>query len=170
MILEGTPEQFIPSKAEAQRLCDRRYGVGADGMVFLTIPGSKGAHADLRLLNSDGGEAEISGNGTRCAAAYLASKGITGNPLVIQTPAGVKTLRLLTGRGPQWEFEMFLGRPILSPDAIPFVPDRPVKEPIVGFPLPLSGGPRAATVTSMGNPHCSIAVEGFEWDWRASGK
>ena len=171
LILEGTPERLISSPPDIQRLCDRRYGVGADGILFLSIPGSeKGVHADLRLFNSDGSEAEISGNGTRCAAAVLAKQGVTGTPLSIQTKAGLKHLRLVSSCGNRWEFEMSMGNPILSPKDIPFVPAQPVAEPVVGFPLPLSNGSQRVTVTSMGNPHCSIAVEGFDWDWKSCGR
>ena len=171
LILEANPEPLIYSPQEIQRLCNRRYGVGADGIVFLHVPGADtGVHADLRLFNSDGSEAEISGNGTRCAAAYLARKGVTGAPLSIRTRAGLKTLRLVSCRGNRWEFEMFMGAPILSPPDIPFVPNGPVAEPVVGFPLPLSNGSKPVTITSMGNPHCSLAVENFDWDWKSCGK
>jgi diaminopimelate epimerase len=171
LILESTPEHAIPPSQEIQRLCNRHYGVGADGIVFLSIPGSNPAvDADLRLFNSDGSEAEISGNGTRCAAAYLTAKGVRSNPLRINTMAGVKTLRLVSCKGNRWEFEMAMGSPILAPRDIPFVPDQPVSEPVVGFSLPLSSGPKKVTVTSMGNPHCSISVDNFDWDWRSCGR
>ena len=171
LILEGTPERLIPSPQEMQRLCDRRFGVGADGIVFLSVPGSgTGVDADLRLFNSDGGEAEISGNGTRCAAAYLAMKGLSSNPLAIRTKAGLKTLRLISNNGNQWEFEMSMGAPILGPKDIPFVPPTAVPEPVVGCPLALASGTRRVTVTSIGNPHCSIEVNDFDWDWRSCGR
>src|SRR3990172_10255987 len=122
VILEGAPERLIHSPQEIQRLCDRRYGIGADGIIFLSVPGAAtGADADLRLFNSDGGEAEISGNGTRCAAAYLAMKGVSSNPLAIRTQAGLKTLRLISHNGNHWEFEMAMGAAILAAKEIPFV-------------------------------------------------
>ena len=171
LILEGTPERLIPSPKELQRLCDRRFGVGADGIVFLSVPGGgTGVDADLRLFNSDGGEAEISGNGTRCAAAYLAMKGVSSNPLAIRTQAGLKTLRLISHHANQWEFEMSMGAPILAPKEIPFLPSTAVPEPVVGYSLPLASGTRRVTVTSMGNPHCSIEVNDFDWDWRSCGR
>jgi diaminopimelate epimerase len=171
LILEGKPEHLIPSRREIQRLCDRRYGVGADGIMFLSVPAEQlSADADLRLFNSDGGEAEISGNGTRCAAAYLAWKGARSNPLTIQTMAGLRTLQMVSCNGMKWEFEMAMGSPILAPADIPFSPDEPVAEPVVGFPLSLSSGLKSVTVISMGNPHCSMAVESFDWDWRCCGR
>jgi diaminopimelate epimerase len=171
VILEDAPERLMAAPQEIQRLCDRRYGVGADGILFLTVTGAgSGADARLRLFNSDGGEAEISGNGTRCAAAYLVSKGVRSAPLAIQTRAGLKTLRLISSNGHRWEFEMAMGAPVLAPKEIPFVPHGSVAEPVVGFLLPLSKGPQPVTVTSMGNPHCSIAVDNFDWDWKGCGR
>ncbi|MBI3934664.1 MAG: diaminopimelate epimerase [Acidobacteria bacterium] len=171
LILEGTPEQIISSPEEIRRLCDRRFGVGADGIVFLSVPSAPAdVDAELRLFNSDGGEAEISGNGTRCAAAFLAMKGVSSNPLAIRTKAGLKTLRMISCCGNRWDFEMAMGTPILAARDIPFTPQGAVPEPIVGFPLPLVSGPRRVTVTSMGNPHCSVAVEDFDWDWKSCGR
>ena len=171
LILEGSPERLLPSPQEIHRLCDRRFGVGGDGIVFLAVPGGgTGVDADLRLFNSDGGEAEISGNGTRCAAAYLAMKGVSSNPLAIRTQAGLKTLRLISHNGNHWEFEMAMGAAILAAKEIPFVPSTAVPEPVVGYSLPLASGTRRVTVTSMGNPHCSIEVNDFDWDWRSCGR
>lgn len=171
VILEGATERLLHSPQEIRRLCDRRYGIGADGVPFLTMPAAAtGVDAALRLFNSDGGEAEISGNGTRCAAAYLAMKGFTSTPLQIQTRAGLKSLRLVSSKGNRWDFEMFMGSPILAPQDIPFVPDVDVAEPVVGFPLSLSEGSQPVTVTSLGNPHCSIAINNFDWDWKRCGR
>jgi len=172
LILEGAPEATLPSPEDKHRICDRRFGVGADGIVFLSI-GSQASDidADLRLFNSDGGEAEISGNGTRCAAAYLVEKGCERNPLHIRTAAGIKPLRLVSRRGECFEFEMAMGAPILDPRAIAFSPPTPAEKPfIVDFLLPLSSGSRIVTVTSMGNPHCSLAVDDFDWDWQSCGR
>ena len=153
-----------------QRICDRHYGIGADGLLLVSIPGSgAGSDADLRIFNSDGGEAEISGNGTRCAAAYLVHTGRSNGRLAIQTGAGLKQLTMLARNGNQFQFEMAMGSPLFSAPAIPFRPPMSVAEPIVDFEVPLSSGPRRVTVTSMGNPHCSLAVEDYDWDWKALG-
>jgi diaminopimelate epimerase len=172
LILEGAPEATLPSPQDKRRICDRRFGVGADGIVFLSAGSpASGIDADLRLFNSDGGEAEISGNGTRCAAAYLFDKGSTSNPLHIRTAAGIKPLRLVSRQGQHFEFEMAMGAPILDPRAIAFSPPAPVANaPMVDFLLPLSTGSRTVTVTSMGNPHCSMSVDDFDWDWQGCGQ
>ena len=171
LLLQASPEVALPSPQLVQRLCDRRFGVGADGVLFLSIPAvNPEADADLRIFNSDGGEAEISGNGTRCAAAYLVQTGRTGRSLAIQTPAGRKTLTLISQQENQFAFEMAMGLPILPPARIPFRPPTTVAEPVIGFLLPLSTGSKAVTVTSMGNPHCSLAVDDFDWNWNALGE
>ena len=170
LILEAGAGLPLPAPEQIRRLCDRHYGVGADGLVFLSVPGTAGADADSRIFNSDGGEAEISGNGARCAAAYLLHTGRCSGPrLAIRTPAGLKTLTLISRDEPRFVFEMAMGPPIWKTADIPFQPPVPVAEPIVGFRLPLASGDQNVTITSMGNPHCSIAVEDFDWDWQSLG-
>ena len=172
LILEASSETDLPALEWRRRICDRRYGVGADGLVWLSVPSAKaGADADLRIFNSDGGEAEISGNGTRCAAAFLAETGRCKKQLAIHTGAGLKKLTLLHRDENHFVFEMAMGAPILAAASIPFQPHppEPVAEPVVGFQLPLPSGPQAVTVTSMGNPHCSVLVEHFDWDWETLG-
>lgn len=169
LIVESKAVGGLPPLEWIRRICDRNFGIGADGLLLLTIPGAAGTDADLRIFNQDGGEAEISGNGTRCAAAYLIETGNCGARLAIQTGAGVKQLTLLTRSGNRFSIEMAMGSPVFSAVGIPFRPATVVPEPIVDFELPLASGPRRVTVTSMGNPHCSLRVENFDWDWKALG-
>ena len=176
LIVDRKAASGIPSLEEwVQYICERHTGVGADGVLLLATPGSAGADADLRIFNSDGGEAEISGNGTRCAAAFLVDAGHSGPKLSIRTGAGVKQVKLLARDANRFSFEMGMGKPELRAASIPFQPAAATPEPmdptepIVGFALPLGGGPRGVTVTSMGNPHCSLWVEDFDWDWKALG-
>jgi len=171
LIVEGAPELFPQREEWTRRICDRHYGVGADGVLFVTVPGPSGTEADLRIFNCDGSEAEISGNGTRCAAAWLVGEGHARGELSIQTRAGRKRLRAISRDANRFVFEMEMGAPILDTASIPFAPPAatPVSGPIVGFELPLASGSRRVTVTSMGNPHCSTLVAGFDWDWQALG-
>src|SRR5438067_11293848 len=85
----------------ARTICDRHTGVGADGWLLVDR-----ADSAIRLFNSDGSEAEISGNGTRCAAAFLVRAGLAGDTVRIWTGAGIKVLRLLKREGLRCEFEM----------------------------------------------------------------
>ena len=170
LIVDRKAVAGLPSLEEwVQCICERHTGVGADGVLFLATPGSAGADADLRIFNSDGGEAEISGNGTRCAAAFLVAAGHSGPKLSIRTGAGVKQVKLLARDANRFSFEMGMGKPEFRAAAIPFQPAAAAPEPIVDFALPLASGPRRVTVTSMGNPHCSLRVDNFDWDWKALG-
>jgi diaminopimelate epimerase len=112
----------------------------------------------------------MSGNGIRCAAAYMRSQKLGRSPLKISTAAGVKVLRLIGSGGGAWRFRVAMGQPILNPGQIPFT-GKKGNGPVVGFRLHTSLGDAAATVTSMGNPHCSIFVRDFaRLDWEALGR
>lgn len=139
--------------AAARAICDRHAGVGADGWLLV---GQEGALPWIRLLNSDGSEAEISGNGTRCAAAFLIHAGICGDELQIRTGAGIKRLRLLSRSGPRFEFEMDMGRPILQAEHL-------------RYELSLQQRAADVTILDVGNPQCAVFVEDFDFDWRAVG-
>lgn len=140
--------------AFARAICDRHTGVGADGWMLVSAEASPEADAAILLYNSDGSIPELSGNGTRCAAAFLMDRGRAGASVRIRTGAGVKALRLLKRDGLEFEFEMNMGRPeILA----------------LRFDLPLSTGPRDVTLLSTGNPQCAVPVSDFDFDWRSMG-
>src|SRR5579872_6689357 len=94
--------------AFTKRICDRHDGVGADGVEWL-LPATD-ADIEARLLNADGSEAEISGNGTRCVAALLCSEQ-PREKVSIRTGAGVKVCTLTSGNGNEYEFETAMGQP-----------------------------------------------------------
>lgn len=164
-ITEALPQDWV------RQICDRRMGIGADGVVIVTVPsGIEGTDAIARIINSDGSEAEISGNGTRCAAAFLVYEGLCGSSMLVRTGAGDKRLNLMYQQENRFIFEMSMGNPVLNPSAIPFLPPMAVSEPVIGFALPVGNSKQVATITSMGNPHCSIRVEHFAWDWQNLGR
>ena len=142
----------VPPEADltaiAIAICDRYTGLGGDGWMLVDErPG-------IRLFNSDGSEAEISGNGTRCAAAFLIAHKVAGSEMEIATGAGRKHLKLLSRHGLTFSFEMNMGRP------------RVIER---YFSLPLSSGARDVTLVDCGNPQCAVPVEDFEFDWAAMG-
>src|SRR5208283_4232549 len=106
--LADVPDADLPAMARA--ICDRHTGVGADGWMIVTPPADGDAEGAIQLYNSDGSAPEISGNGTRCAAAFLIRHGFAAGVVRIRTGAGVKTLRLLSRAGLEYEFEMDMGR------------------------------------------------------------
>jgi diaminopimelate epimerase len=155
----------------ARRICDRHFGAGADGLeVLLERPSVADADFEIRLFNADGGEAPISGNGTRCVAAYLFLIERWDMPQVrIATGAGVKILRQVGERGKCLKFESEMGLPRLKSDEIPLRLARPL-ERVVRQKLDVGGRTIEFTAVSMGNPHCSIFVDNFHsFDWRALG-
>src|SRR5262249_43518748 len=107
-------------------ICDRHFGAGADGLELLLDRTSKpDADYEVRLFNADGGETLISGNGTRCVAAYLYLIEEEERPEVrIATGAGVKTLKPLDRSGNGLKFETDMGRPRFASTEIPIILDR----------------------------------------------
>ncbi len=155
----------------ARSICDRHFGAGADGLeVLLEKPSVAGADFEVRLFNADGGETPISGNGTRCVAAYLYLIEKWDNPSVrIATGAGIKTLSPVEKRCNGYVFKTEMGRPRLKSKEIPVLLTPPLDR-VVGQPLNVDGQRLEFTSVSMGNPHCSIFVDDFERvDWRELG-
>jgi diaminopimelate epimerase len=148
----------------AKSICERHTGVGADGLLVVLKPRSARNHARVLFFNADGGEAEMSGNGIRCAGAFMMRQNPRRRTLRVETASGVKILEFLSARAQakqrRWSFRVNMGRPILEPEKIPFVAGRH-PSPVVGYPVGTAHGVLAATVTSMGNPHCSIFVNDF---------
>jgi len=134
--------------AFSRRICDRHNGVGADGVEWL-LPATD-ADLRIRLLNADGSEAEISGNGTRCVAAWFCAENRRSS-VVIRTGAGLKTCELKAREGNRFEFRSSMG----SPD---------VGDP---FSIKFTYGEVTGTPVSMGNPHFVVFVPQFEVGWQA---
>lgn len=140
--------------AIARAICDRHTGAGADGWMLVAPPVDAAAEGSIRLYNSDGSQAEISGNGTRCAAALLIRHGYAAGVVRVRTGAGIKSLRLLERRERTFQFEMNMGRPEIR---------------ALRFDLPLGEGSRDVILVWVGNPQCAVPVQDFEFDWRAVG-
>lgn len=144
--IADAPAEGLPEIAVA--ICDRHTGVGADGWMLLDAADED--EPSIRLFNSDGSEPELSGNGTRCAAAVLALAQPGHNEFRIRTGAGVKHLRLLSRGERRFLFEMNMG-------------DIRVVERVAN----VQG--RDAVIVDAGNPQCVFPVENFDFDWRALG-
>lgn len=126
--------------ALAQRLCSRNTSIGADGIEFLERRG--GGEFFLRLFNADGSEAELSGNGTRCVAAWLAkSEGLM--QVSLGTHGGLRTCRVVEGTDPQYVIESEMGVPRVMPRTI-------VVDGV---------GEIAGAMVNVGNPHFVLFVE-----------
>lgn len=139
----------------AIRLCARHTGAGADGLEFLQWTGEREATA--RLYNVDGSIAEISGNGTRCVAAWMAreKRATAGDTFVIETDAGPRRCKIMGVRGHEFEIATAMGVPAVTRRAVTLA----------------SGVAIEGAVVSMGNPHFvifvgdkSFAVSGMDWE------
>lgn len=130
-----------------RRICDRHEGVGADGVEWMYPHAT--ANVEIRLINADGSEAEISGNGTRCVAAYLcAERG--REKITIQTGAGLKTCVLTERSEAEYEFEVEMGEAAVGAELAVKVGEGVVR----GIPA------------SMGNPHYVVFVPEFSENWQ----
>src|SRR5271169_3171841 len=147
LIIDGVD---IPADIAAfsRRICDRHHGVGADGVEWLSP--TPDVDVQARLFNADGSEAEISGNGTRCVAAYLCSQQAR-ETFAIRTGAGVKTCMLTSRNESSYEFEIAMGEPEVGTE----------------FPLKLAFAEVRGTPVSMGNPHFVVLVKEFSPTWQA---
>lgn len=133
----------------AKRICQRNTGIGADG--WMLIWPDEGL-LRTRLFNSDGSEPEMSGNGTRCAAALAIQSGMTAGPdVIIATAAGHKHLKLISRSGLRFLFEMDMGKPVVEE---------------LRARLELNGAKWDATILNVGNPQCAIFVKNLPDTWR----
>jgi len=161
---ERAPLTDLDWPRRAPALCERRTGVGADGVLILSD--HAGADCCMRIVNSDGSDGQMCGNGIRCVALLLTSGGperelriATAGPVV----RAITTLRLVDGR---FGARVDMGAPDLRRDAVPFVGDAPQ---MLDAPLPPALGeaiahdwpehPRTLTCVGMGNPHAVFFVE-----------
>jgi diaminopimelate epimerase len=147
LIIDG---MHAPSDLAAfsKRICDRHQGVGADGVEWL-FPDPQ-ADVRARLFNADGSEAEISGNGTRCVAAYFANEKNLAT-VTVRTGAGVKNCALMRRADPEFEFEIAMGEPQIGEE----------------FSIKLAFSEVKGIPVSMGNPHFVVFVREFAPGWQA---
>jgi diaminopimelate epimerase len=156
----------------ARRICNRHYGAGGDGIAILGKLTGDEAEFSCRIFNPDGSEAGLSGNGTRCAVAYLYHKGVwTTDELVLKTRTGLKRYFLRGQPAPgKFLFESELGEPKFDTQSIP-MSINPPRDEVIRYPLPVNGVPIMITAMQMGNPNCCIFVDDFgELNWRQIGK
>jgi diaminopimelate epimerase len=150
--LEGAPPEERLSEI-SRKVCDRKFGIGGDGLI-LVLP-SRGANLKMRMLNPDGSEAEMCGNGIRCFAKYAWDRKICDDTqLRVDTLAGIKVIKLLT-RGSKVEgVRVDMGQPRLRRSEIPMKGED--AEKVVAEPLKVEGRRFDVTAVSMGNPHVVI--------------
>jgi diaminopimelate epimerase len=152
---ESTPSPLQPEVA--RRLCDRRFGVGADGVMALLPPAAAGNDARMRIINADGSEAEMCGNGIRCLAKLLHDEGGVRRPEIrIETLAGLRSCAVTLGPdGTVATVAVEMGAPELERSRVPMTGEGRC----VDGPLAVAGRTLAVTAVSMGNPHAVTFVD-----------
>jgi len=173
LVIEADQLSAIADLSEfARRICNRHYGAGGDGIAIISKADAAEADFNCRIFNPDGSEAGLSGNGTRCAVAYLYYAGHwSKDELRLSTKTGLKRYfpRGKDGHG-KFIFESELGRPKFDSPSIP-MSISPKLEEVVGYVLPVDGEPIVVTAMQMGNPNCCIFVDDFDaLNWRQLGK
>ncbi|MCA0753932.1 diaminopimelate epimerase [Paenibacillus sp. N4] len=151
-------ERQLPDNAAelAVQLCNRFFGIGADGLVYI-LP-SEIADFRMRIINSDGSEAEQCGNAIRCVAKYVYDNGLTDKEeITIETlGAGAQKVQLTVQDGQVATVRVDMGEPILNGLQVPTTIDA---ERVIEHPIEVDGREFRFTAVSMGNPHCVIYVE-----------
>jgi diaminopimelate epimerase len=169
--LQATGNDFIlvdtitePRKGDwgelARAMCDRHFGIGADGLIL--VQNSTSADLKMRLFNSDGSEAEVSGNGLRCFAKYAIEKGLiskmssragqSNRSLTIETLSGVRKVKAYISRSKVNRAEVNMGLPRFQPEQIP-VKVKVDIIPVLDYPLMIDRKKLILSLLSMGNPH-----------------
>jgi len=150
----------VETPEAARALCDRHFGVGADGVLPILPPRTPDAEARMRVLNADGSEAEMCGNGIRCVAKHLYEhdSALRGRRVIrIETLAGVLPCEISADdRGRARAVSVGMGRPRLARGEIPMTGPR--EESFIDAPITAAGELRRATAVSMGNPHLVLFV------------
>lgn len=151
----------------AHKACERHTGVGGDGLLLISVKDKAKGLVNFRIFNADGTEAEISGNGLRCAAASLFHHKKLDTPIVhFLTTTGARECELLQRDDNRYQLRIEMGIPKLSSKEIPF-DDGSEHEKIIDYPLSINQKVYPITCVSLGNPHCAIFTDKFlsriEW-------
>lgn len=172
LIIDLPKKERLPKVNDlAQTLCDRHTGVGADGLLLISVQNKTKGTVNFRIFNADGTEAEVSGNGLRCAAAFLHyHKKIESPSIVFFTTAGERECDLINREKNSFLLKIDMGVPHLKSQEIPF-DDGTFHEKIIDYPLSINQKIYPITVVSLGNPHCAIFVDRFpsRFEWHQIG-
>lgn len=158
--------------AISQKICDRHFGIGANGLVILSDLNARENKVKFRIFNSDGSEAEVSGNGIKCASAFLLFKGLVkGKSIGFSTLAGERRCDLIHRENNAFQLRVYMGVPLFSSDDVSFN-DGNRYDIIVDYPLTIGQRTYQVTCISLGNPHCAVFFEKFPStiEWQQIGK
>lgn len=150
--INGFTQEIDNPSEFAIELSNRNFGIGSDGLVLILPSGF--CDFKMRMFNSDGSEAEMCGNASRCVGKYVYDNGLTEKKeITLETGAGVKYITLLDGDAKTRKVTVDMGEPILDPVKIPV---NVKKNPVLNYPLEIEGTVWPVTCVSMGNPHAVV--------------
>jgi len=154
----------------AEKICHRHTGVGGDGIAVLERSGDDDADYFCEIVNPDGSVAGFSGNGTRCAVAFLYYKGRWSDAgLRLKTRSGVKNYRLLENvSAGSYVFEAEIGTPEFASNKIPV--DREHSETVIDNEIVVGDRKFLFSGVKIGNPVACVFVDDFDLDWRRYGR
>ncbi|MBP2626431.1 MAG: Diaminopimelate epimerase [Firmicutes bacterium] len=156
VIVNGFTERIDNYPQMAIEVCDRHFGVGADGLVVLLA--SEVADFQMRIFNSDGSEAEMCGNVTRCMARFVYDHGLTDKTkITLETKAGIIKPELIFIDGTLSTIRVDMGMPRLKRSEIPMNGNE--SEEVINELLVVEQSDYHITCVSMGNPHCILFVD-----------
>ncbi|MDF2636071.1 MAG: Diaminopimelate epimerase [Pelosinus sp.] len=156
VIVNGLEEKIDNYNEVAIKVCDRNFGIGADGLVVI-LP-SQIADFEMRIFNSDGSEAEMCGNVTRCIARYVFEYGLTNKKkITLETKAGIIKPELIFIDNVLSTIRVDMGEPRLKRGEIPMTGTE--NEQVINESLLVDGAEYRITCVSMGNPHCILFVD-----------
>ncbi len=153
----GDIEKYMPYNDISKKVCDRHFGIGADGLIV--VLNSKTHDTRYRIFNPDGSEPQMCGNGMRCYAKYVFdNKIITKEEFKVETLAGTIIPKVNTGNdGIVKTVRVDMGEPILTPEKVPFKSKS--KDIAISEEIDVDGEKVRLTAVSMGNPHAVIFVD-----------
>lgn len=156
--VDGFTQEIENPSELAVRLSNRHFGIGSDGLVLI-LP-SDTCDFRMQMFNSDGSEAEMCGNASRCVGKYVYDNGLTTKKeITLETKAGVKYITLLDGDTRARKVTVDMGEPILAPTLIPV---KVAEEPVLEYPLDIDGKIWKISCVSMGNPHAVVFTKGIK--------
>jgi len=157
ILIDATENPVNLSKNQIIEMCDRNFGIGADGLILA----KKSKNYDLKMdfYNKDGSISEMCGNGIRCMSRFAFDKKLISNNIIeIETLAGVKKIFINVEKGVVGDIKVNMGKPEFKPSNIPVKIFDKMDE-ILNYKININSRDFYINCVSMGNPHCIIFLD-----------
>ncbi|UCD17747.1 MAG: diaminopimelate epimerase [Candidatus Zixiibacteriota bacterium] len=166
LVIDLTRRRNLPINfgSLAVNVCRRNSGIGADGILVLT--NSRKADCTMDVYNADGSWAERSGNGMRCTAAYLYAGRARKKRIAIETIQGISEAEIIKSEKISFMIRVSVGSPVFETRLIPMKSRHRFH---INLPIRMAGVSIPVTVLAVGNPHCVLFIDNFDFDWQTMG-